>query len=241
MEEFQVRAYETDPGGELRLASLINYMEEAAWRNSHALGYSVDHLLERDVSWVMQRMKLDVMRWPQHNDTVYVDTWPSGLDRLLTYRDFKLYDASKELVATAKTNWIVLDIVSRKMIRMPEFIKVARFTIEKDNLPLMTHKIVKQDALDEIMKYKVMEPDIDRNGHVNNAYYLQWCLAGQTDEMRKSKLSAIDVTFKSESLLGDQLTFYRKSIGEHRYQHLIANSGSGKDAIIAETTFAPTV
>ncbi len=241
MEEFQVRAYETDPGGELRLVSLINYMEEAAWRNSHALGYSVNHLLERGVSWVMQRMKLDVMRWPHHNDTVYVDTWPSGLDRLLTYRDFKLYGASKELIATAKTNWIVLDMASRKMIRIPEFIKEARFSIEKDNLPLMTNKIVRQDALDEIMKYQVMERDIDRNEHVNNAYYLQWCLAGQSDEMRKSRLSSIDVTFKSESLLGDQLTFYRKSLGEHRYQHLISNSVNGKDVIIAETTFGSTV
>jgi medium-chain acyl-[acyl-carrier-protein] hydrolase len=164
MEEFHVRAYETQPSGELRLLSLINYLEEAAWRNSHALGFSVNHLLEKGVSWVMQRLKLDVIHWPEHNDQVLVDTWASGLDRFFTYRDFKIYNDQRELIATAKTNWIVLDIATRRMIRIPDFIKDARFSIERDNLPLLSDKIIRSKELQKLLKYQVLERDIDRNG-----------------------------------------------------------------------------
>ncbi len=241
MEEFQVRAYETDPGGELRLLSLINYLEEAAWRNSHALGFSVNHLLEKGVSWVMQRLKLDVLHWPKHNDLVYVDTWASGLDRFLTYRDFKIYNDRDQLIATAKTNWIVLDIQTRRMIRIPEFIKEARFSVDRDNLPLLTEKIAKTEHLEKLLQYQVLERDIDRNGHVNNANYFQWCMEGATGSMKSGSLQSIDMIFKTEALRGDELIFYRADLGNSSYQHVISNTRTGKDVILAQTSFQPTI
>lgn len=241
MEEFQVRAYETDPSGELRLITLINYLEEAAWRNAHTLGFSVDHLLEKGVSWVMQRLKLDVMQWPKHNDLVYVDTWPSGLDRILTYRDFKVYNDKRELIATAKTNWIVLDIETRRMIRIPEFIKEARFSIERDNLPLLSEKITKSEQLEQLQEYQVLERDIDRNKHVNNANYFQWCMENATDQMKSNSLRSIDMIFKTEALHGDRLVFHRADLGNAEYQHVITNSRTEKDVILAKTTFQSTV
>ncbi|MEQ9297534.1 MAG: thioesterase [Cyclobacteriaceae bacterium] len=241
MEEFRVRAYETDPSGELRLITLVNYLEEAAWRNAHTLGFSVDHLLKKGVSWVMQRLKLDVIQWPQHNDLVYVDTWPSGLDRILTYRDFKIYNDQRELIATAKTNWIVLDIETRRMIRIPEFIKEARFSIERDNLPLLSEKITKSGELEQLLKYQVLERDIDRNGHVNNANYFQWCMEGPSDQMKLNSLRSIDMIFKTEALHGDGLVFHRADLGNGNYQHVITNSRTDKDVILAKTTFQTTV
>lgn len=237
MEKFEVRAYETTPSGELRLLSLINYLEEAAWKNSHALGFSVNHLLEEGVSWVMQRLKLDVIQWPKHNDQVFVDTWASGLDRFLTYRDFKIYNEEKELIATAKTNWIVLDITTRKMIRIPDFIRDARFSVERDNLPPLSEKIIKVEHLEKLLDYQVLERDIDRNGHVNNANYFQWCMEGANDQMKSGRLQSIDMIFKTEALHGDPLSFQRASLDDGSYQHVIFNARTDKDVILAKTIF----
>lgn len=241
MEEFRVRAYETNPEGGLRLLSLINYMEEAAWLHSHALGFSVDHLLQKGVSWVMQRLRLDVNRWPRHNEHVFVDTWASGLDRFLTYRDFKIYDQNHALVATAKTHWIVLDIATRRMIRIPEFIAAARFSVERDNLPVLSEKIIKADGHQALHEYQVLARDIDRNGHVNNANYFQWCMEEADETMRAGSLKSIDMTFKTEALIGDRLTFSRATLAAGHYQHVITNARTSKDVILAETVFDTSV
>jgi hypothetical protein len=62
-----------------------------------------------------------------------------------------------------------------------------------------------------------------------------------SDAMKSSSLKSIDMIFKTEALYGDRLAFHRADLIDGSHQHVITNTRTEKDVILAKTTFQPTV
>ena len=76
-ESFAVRSYEVTPQGHAALQTLCNYCQEAAGNHARALGLSRDAMLEHGMAWVLMRLRLQVQRYPDWEQAVHVETWPS--------------------------------------------------------------------------------------------------------------------------------------------------------------------
>ena len=75
---FTVRSNELDYRGRVTMPTLVSYMQEAAWENTRDLGISMYDLLERGLTWVLQRMRVEMLRYPEHGESITVETWASG-------------------------------------------------------------------------------------------------------------------------------------------------------------------
>ena len=60
--QFIVRSSEIDYHGNTTMPALVSYMQEAAWENTRDLGISMYDLLERGLTWVLQRMRVEMFR-----------------------------------------------------------------------------------------------------------------------------------------------------------------------------------
>lgn len=224
----------------IKLPNLLDHMQEAAWSNATKLGFSTIDLMENNITWVMNRMRLEIRRLPRHQEHIKVETWPADMDKYFTKRDFRVWSDEGELLVEAASNWLVMDINERKLIAIPDYIKEANFTVDRNNVIPISDK-VKYDAkrTERTKDIQVSWFDIDINDHVNNIKYYQWVLDSLGGEyLDNHQLKKIDITFKHEGKYGD--TFVSKSYfdqEENAWLHALDHAKTGVSHIVAKSWF----
>ncbi|WP_456459516.1 acyl-[acyl-carrier-protein] thioesterase [Reichenbachiella sp.] len=225
----------------IKLPNLLDHMQEAAWSNATKLGFSTIDLMENNITWVMNRMRLEILRLPEHKEEIKVETWPAAMDKYFTKRDFRVWSKGGELLVEATSNWLVMDIKERKLIAIPDYIKDANFIVDRNNVSPISEKVkYVPNKTERSRDIQVSWFDIDINDHVNNIKYYQWVLDSLGGEYLDSHdLRKIDITFKHEGKYGD--TFISNSYqGEESnvWMHSLDHAETGVSHIIAKSWFA---
>lgn len=237
---FQVSSKDCTKHKTIKLPNLLDQMQEAAWSNAIALGFSTIDLMENNITWVMNRMRIEIHRLPGHREEIKVETWPAAMDKYFTKRDFRVWAADNELLVEATSNWLVMDIDTRGLIAIPEYIKEAKFVVDRNNVAPISDKVkYDNDQTSQSRNIQVSWFDIDINDHVNNIKYYQWILDSlEGSYLEKHRLKKIDITFKHEGKYGDK--FISKSYFdkvENCWLHALAHEQSGVSHIIAKSWF----
>ncbi|MCX2742197.1 acyl-[acyl-carrier-protein] thioesterase [Pontibacter anaerobius] len=236
--EFTVRSSQIDYRGQATLPALVSYMQEAAWHNTLDLGISMYELLERGLTWVLQRMRVEMFRYPGHNDRITVETWASGRERVFLHRDFRIYNQERELLGQATSVWLVMDVVKRQLVSVPDFILAVEVVPGSEPLPFARGKLPQLQEAQHEQQVPVRWHDIDLNRHVTNTRYLQWALDTlPLDVLEQKQLRQVDIIFKAESILGDTVVSAAAPADEndHTYLHKLTSQESGKELVQAQT------
>lgn len=201
---FIARQHEMDMDHLLRVQCICNYMEEAAGNHADALGAGLARLAKDNLAWVLAKMRLELFRRPGPGEALRVDTWPVRLERVQFRRDFILYDAQENILATGVTQWVVMGLASRKLERFPLYIA----ELEPDNPPLAQESgDIRIPAVGETEMpgplFPVRLADIDQNRHVNNGRYVDFALEAAEACGMAGRLRRLDIIFRSEGLRGD--------------------------------------
>lgn len=238
--EFTVRSGEVDYRGHATLPALVGYMQEAAWENTRDLGISMYDLLERGLTWVLQRMRVEMFRYPGHNDKITVETWASGRERVFLHRDFRMYTSERELLGQATSVWLVMDVVKRQLVSVPDFIMDVEIVPGQEPLPFAKGKLPQLQEAQHEQQMPVRWHDIDLNRHVTNTRYLQWALDTLPLEvLKKRQLCEVDIIFKAESILGDTVVsaVAPADAQGHTFLHKLTSQESGKELVQARTAW----
>ncbi|OKL40951.1 acyl-[acyl-carrier-protein] thioesterase [Pontibacter flavimaris] len=238
---FTVRSSEIDYRGQATMPALVSYMQEAAWENTRDLGISMYDLLERGLTWVLQRMRVEMFRYPGHNDKIAVETWASGRERVFLHRDFRIYNQERELLGQATSVWLVMDVVKRQLVSVPDFILEVEVVPGSEPLPFAKGKLPQLQEAQHEQQMPVGWHDIDLNRHVTNTRYLQWALDTLPLHLLEQKqLQQVDIIFKAESILGDTVVSAAAPAGAdgHTYLHRLTSQESGKELVQARTVWS---
>lgn len=208
---FQVNASAIGPHGYLTLPNLIRMLQEAAMRNTVRLKISSPEMIARyGSSWVLRRQRIDCQRWPKLGEKLSVLTAPSGFERSFqTFRDFHLRDATGETIITATTQWLFMNIKSRRLQAIPEDIA----QIKKDLAPASAHlkrpegKVIGPTAPAESTSSAVAFYQLDFNDHLTNPVFPELMLEplGHDFLHRHLPIQA-DIMFQREARYGDKVT-----------------------------------
>ncbi|MDO6390898.1 thioesterase [Pontibacter sp. BT731] len=237
---FTIRSTESDLNGQATLPALVGYMQEAAWDNTATMGISMYELLERGLTWVLQRMRVEMFRYPKHREGISVETWASGRERVFLHRDFRVYGADRELLGQATSVWLVMDVVKRQLVSVPNFITAIEVVPGQEPLPFAKGKLPQLEQVEYEQLVPVRWHDIDLNRHVTNTRYLQWVLETlPADLLEKQQLQEIDIIFKAESTLGDSVAATAGPADEaNTFLHKLSSTESGKELVQAKTRFS---
>ncbi|HQF11152.1 MAG TPA: thioesterase, partial [Paludibacteraceae bacterium] len=170
---FKIAPSNVDFQGKLTLASLIELLMEAAGRHADGNGFGMRQLNEFNASWVVLRIALEINYYPEQYDEIKISTWIEKIQPIKTIRNFCIENAQGEIIASATSEWIMMDLTQRKPKDLLSLEGFEEFATGKDSPAGKLEKLplVKGELVDKItVKYG----DIDLNGHVNSIRYIQW-------------------------------------------------------------------
>jgi len=235
-ETFKVRSNETDANQNITIPSLASYLQEVAWSHSIELKMSFHDLIPKGLTWVMFRLAMYLEKLPKHGEKVTIETWPSGATAKHAFRDYRVLDANGKLIGTAKSSWVIFDFHQRKVVPLPDFIKNTPIDADRENVEYKQEKISVGKQFELKKDIGVGWYDIDVNRHVNNLSYIRWLLDTlPVNFLQKQRLKELDIVFRAESSLGDQLKLLANQLSseEGQFDHCIVKED--KALIIAKT------
>ena len=208
---FTLLSRDCDLTGHWRPSAILESLQEAAGAHSNLLGCGREELLKLNQTvWVLTRMELHMIRYPAIGETVTVSTFPMPVRRYFFPRYFIITDAHGEMIGKAGSLWVIMDIHTRKMLPPGE---VARLIPDNRDLtvPMNLPATVGQLQGEEfVTEYEPVYTDLDVNGHVNNARYVDWlCNAMGIETMQKSEPESIILNYNREILPGQRVTLRR--------------------------------
>ncbi|MBU1822917.1 MAG: acyl-ACP thioesterase [Bacteroidetes bacterium] len=238
-EIYRVRNYEADSRGRLTLLSLANYLQDTADRHAILLGVGMPALAEQGLSWVLHRMKINIIRWPQLTEEIRVETNPSGLERVFVFRDFRVYDQAGELLMTASSTWLVFDTEKRRMVSPGAYFQEIFDPYRAlEFLPRAVGKIPAVPPTEPwVRTVSARHNEIDTNDHVNNSVYFQWIQEPLPPQfMHSHRCTEIDLVFKKECSREDRIESKVYPFDSTTLLHLVSNL-EGKEVAIGTTAW----
>jgi len=218
---FKVRSYEVDRNEKATFSSICNYFQEAAGIHANHLNFDISQLHEKGLTWVLYKMHVKVLKLPKRWEDVEVTTWPSAGDGIRAFRDYEMKSESGTLLAHAISQWMVLDMKSKRPVRTPP--EISELGVKN-----MGHTITpKKDPIKPLVSDKskfitvVGLTDLDMNYHVNNVRYIDW-MTGYLREENKS-CREMEIQYLSESVQGDRIYLTTEQKGEQIIQTLFKN------------------
>ena len=232
---FKVRSYECGMDGLAAMPSICNYLQEAASLNAEELGFSKSNFdaAGGNVSWVLTRMALKMRRYPKWEDEVAIETFPRGGRRIVAWRDFMVKDANGETLGLATSEWMLIDLATRKVAPIPaEVLSLVGGNPESvlGPEPFSSRLKFPENGAGEPLRFRAQHSQIDLNGHVNNVHYIEWLL----EPLGGRRVSELEIVFRSETFAGDDVSVETAREADGATIHRVF-SPDGKDHVIART------
>ena len=235
---FKVRSYECGPDGCATLPTICNLLQEAASLHAASLGFGKGDFAAagENISWVLTRMVVKMNRYPVWEDELTVETFPRGGRKIVAWRDFEIRDAKGQTLGVASSEWMIIDLATRKIHAIPEKVFAAN---DPRNTPVLGLEPFTKFRFPEggsgvsPLHFTAMKSQIDLNGHVNNVHYINWML-----EPCESRCPAeMEVVFRSETFAGDEVRVETAVADGCTYYRVSAPDG--KDHIVARNRVTP--
>ncbi len=217
-EDFKVRAYEVGQDGKASIQAIFDYLQEAA--SNHAASLKADKLnLEYlNLTWVLSRAHIQMVRYPFWHQTVRIETWPSKKETYYGLRDFLILDKNGIALGKATSSWMMIDFSRRRPVKLPEFLNSME---NKEKGRTLDDPFARLPVLRDVknqVDFKVRLSDLDVNHHVNSVHYIDWALEAVPLTIHsKYRVSDLQINYRAEAVYGDriisQIQVFRQSSG----------------------------
>ena len=229
-EKITIRTYECGAGGTVKIASLMQLMQEAAALHAEQLGFGRDKMDQLDSYWVLSNVRVEIADLPKWSQQVTIRTWPSGYSRLIASREFIGMDASGRELFRAGTEWMVLD----KQRGRPKNLFHLDLALPKTGTKALQEAPSRLEPFDGgvvIDRVRVGRSAIDLNGHVNNTEYVRWGIDALSRQFKLGdEIRCIQATYLSEVFEADELDLLASS-GPDGHYHLLAQKGDPQTSV----------
>lgn len=231
IQKFSVRYDELDPAGNVSVTTLLKYFAEAASADSESMSFGWDELQKKNLAWVLTHLQIFILTPHIKKQTVTVKTWHAFSDKLLSRREFIIFDEHEQPLLKGSSWWVLMDTVRRRVTRsLPELLalnpeKPEFLTQEED----FKRPLPQTEAIARLPIITRLE-DLDINQHVNNAHFAAWALESVPEKIRTEKtLDKMLISYKNECRLGDTVDVFVHPEGEASFWHVLIRREDQKE------------
>lgn len=159
----------------LSLPGVFRFLQEVAIRHANEFDTGTRAMLIRGETWVLNRMAVNVARYPRFEETLRIDTWSSGIKGFKGYRDFRVYDADERCVIAGSSLWLYVSARTKGIVRVPREVAAGfpTHTAEVFCPELEALEFAAPDGSAAAWEIGLRYSDVDVNEHVNNTAYLE--------------------------------------------------------------------
>ena len=209
--EYEIKYQEVDGKKRLRLFNLENYLLEVAGTVADELGFGIQVLHPRGVTWILTRLSVEMYEMPTHCEKIRIETWIEGNAHMLSTRDFRIYSGDK-LIGQCKSVWAVLDLQKREIVNIFDD-PIFEDCVDGEVLDMPRVRMTTIPEPTGCAPHKVVYSDIDYNGHCNSCRYLQAMTDAYLPDYYGKKVR-LDINYSKEAMLGETLQTYYLVTGD---------------------------
>lgn len=169
----EVSYWDVDREQRMTLGGVFKLLQEAAIKHADVYGLGAKAMAEHGESWVLNRIAVELARYPCYEEKVTVRTWSAGIRGFRGYRDLRVY-CGDELVVRASSLWLYINLRTKSLTRVPaqlaERFPVGQAEVYRAELDKARYDApgAAAPATDVSLRYS----DFDGNAHLNNTAYL---------------------------------------------------------------------
>ena len=170
---YRIRFDEAGPDGLVRASILLRLAHDVAWQHSSHLGFDRAWYLERGLAWLVRTIDRLVDQPIPAGTELRVDTEITAHGRITARRRSAAWlpDAPEPAVV-AITDWVLIDARGRPTRLPAEF--TALFGPPTPDADPGRVPLGPSPETASRRSLNTRRPDLDPNGHVNNAVHLDW-------------------------------------------------------------------
>ncbi len=187
----------------LRPSSILDLFQTEASIHADSLGLGYFDMLKKDLLWIVSYQEIDIVgELPKYVDEVIVSTWPHERKRLEYVREYDIRDLNGNLLVSGIASWFTINVNKRTLVK-DNSVNFDGEYYDKTNYPDFRRKKINLSPVGDTLKwdYQVVYTDLDHNGHMNNAKYLDIIYNKHLDDL--SKIKKIIISFEHEIKLGE--------------------------------------
>lgn len=200
-QDVTVQAGDVNQNGIMKLSAVLHYTQEVSGRHSDQLGFSWNVLAEKGLFWAVLRHRVVIHRLPCAGETIHLESWPMPATRAAYPRAVRAMDSIGNILFETVSLWVLMNIQSRAMV-LPGRSGVDVPGILRGTEPDSPGSLPPGNHNNSTL-WTVAPGDLDINGHVNNAKYLDY-----VESLPETSLTAGDLTvcYLAEALLEQEIT-----------------------------------
>lgn len=173
-QQFYIDPTSVDRYGRLKPSMLLLFAQEVAGHHSDLLSLTYEGLAAQGLFWAVIRNRVQITRLPIKGETITLETWPMPTTRTAYPRSTVAYDEQGNELFRSVSLWVLMDLNTRAMILPGKSGVTVDGTLRGTELASPRSLAIK--PLDNRRSRMVSFTDLDVNGHMNNARYLDWIM-----------------------------------------------------------------
>lgn len=199
----RVRYSEISPDRRVNMEQIVKYFQDCSTFDSENIHQGLDYLEEKGYAWLLAGWQIQVTRYPEFGEEITIATWPYGKKGILAYRNFEICDMEGNQLAAANSIWFYMNVKTGVPKKLEEDDVSAYGHKEKLPLPEKPRKIkVPEGDKEQKAEFCVKKADLDTNGHVNNARYIEMALEYLDDY---DKIVSMRADYRKSAVLSDKI------------------------------------
>ena len=208
MLDYRMRLMDFDRYGRVQPWALLDMFQDAATAHANQLHIGRDDMVPQGVFWAVIRTKYEAVRAPEYHQAVKVRTWPHSLSRFSFIRDFNLLDDAGNLLVKASSEWVLMDVATRKFASVKDYYAGPTDFAEDRAFPKKPRKVSGFEEGNRPVQMVVPSYcDIDVNGHVNNAMYARFIANAVASDLA-GPIESFQIDYRQEVAPGVPLSVH---------------------------------
>ena len=227
-EKFEIKTYQCNEFGELKLRNLFDYFQELASDHADKLNVGFKQCLEKNCAWVCAKYHVIIEKLPTFKDTITIETYPSKFIGPTGIREFRVTNEKNETLINAVSQWVLIDLIRLRPLIVQNIFDCTKIELE-ESLEIPLDKLSSTENYTSNTIKDLRYDDVDVNHHINNAVYIALAEDTLFKHNEKCKIKEISVDFKKSAVLSDEKVLIKSNITNETANFTISKQDSTCD------------
>ena len=202
-----------DRNKKMRVAAILGKMAVFGGFDYDARGLTHEKLLEMRHVFLLARASFRVHRCPVDRQRLTIRTWEDTVRGVHMRRVYEMRSEADDLLISAKSDWVLVDPVTRKLLRPSAFTARTPGKCPKE-IDCPDPKKIRPlpESAEELGTRRVVWSDLDGNGHLFSGNYGDVIWDFLPESLQGAEVETFAIQYSKEASLGD--TLYLRGLRE---------------------------
>lgn len=201
-----------------RVSGLLNKAAAYAGYDYNARGLTHDMLFEMGEVFLLSRLAMRIHRIPMAGDVLDIATYENGVKGAHMQRVYEMKDQTGEVRVSVKSDWILVNPATRKIMRPSAFTAKPIQTCGRViDCPDPKKLLLPHEGVEKLGTRQVVWSDLDGNGHLYSANYGDIIWDYLPRDLQERTPREFYINYNHEATLGETLRLVGFRNGDGSY------------------------